>query len=217
MNIEKLVNSRINRIADWIIRIIMINIMVIASSLLIITIYPAISAAYRLFHDYINGKSTPLFKGYINYFKERLLKKIGLTLLIFILLGIGISNVYYYNQNIQLSNSVFHIIGYFVMISLLAMLYAVILYSFVVVTVDSNLKITRIFKLSFFLAGKYYFRTLLLVITMSIPTMLLFYPQLFFIIVFAGVSIPIAIHALITNEVVYYLKGLGEVHNEIRN
>ncbi len=59
---EKLVNSRINDVADWIIRIIMINVMIIFFSLAVVTIYPAISAGYNMFHDYVEKKNTRLFK-----------------------------------------------------------------------------------------------------------------------------------------------------------
>ncbi|MCD6482156.1 MAG: hypothetical protein J7K80_00270, partial [Candidatus Izimaplasma sp.] len=62
MSFEKLVNSKINVFADWIIRLVMINLMIIVSSLLIITIYPALTAGFNLFHDYINGKNPKLFR-----------------------------------------------------------------------------------------------------------------------------------------------------------
>lgn len=210
MNIEKLFNSRINRIADWIIRLIMINIFVIFTSLLVVTILPSLSAGYNMFNDYINQRDTKLFKGYFTYFKENLGRKIVLSIIMSIVFGLGVSNIMFYNQSLELSGELFHNVGYFVTLSLLVMFYAVCLYSVVVLRVNSKMRFVSLFKLSFFLAGKNYLKSLLLIVVSSIPLVLFFFPQLFIVIIMFGISVPLLIHGYLTHGVVYYLENLGE-------
>jgi len=210
MDFEKLVNSKINVFADWVIRLVMINLMVIISSLLIITIYPALSAGYNLFHDYVNGKNPKLFKGYFKYFKEGFKQKIIIGIIIGISILIGFLNVRYYSTVLETTSSAFYLIGYYVTLALLAALYAGSFYSIVVFRVSPNLKIKTIIKVSFVLAGKFYFRTLLLVIVNTSVIFLLIYPPTAMIFIFAGVSIVLVLDVLITTDVIHYLVNLGE-------
>ncbi len=210
MDFEKLVNSKINVFADWVIRLVMINLMVIISSLLIITIYPALSAGYNLFHDYVNGKNPKLFKGYYQYFKESFKQKIIIGSIIGISILIGFLNVRYYSTVLETTSSAFYLIGYYVTLALLAALYAGSFYSIVVFRVSPKLKIKTIIKVSFVLAGKFYFRTLLLVIVNTSVVFLLIYPPTAMIFIFAGVSIVLVLDVLITTDVIHYLVNLGE-------
>ncbi len=210
MNFEKLVNSKINVFADWIIRLVMINLMIIVSSLLVITIYPALSAGFNMFHDYINGKNPKLFKGFINYFKEDFKKKVIIGIIIGISILVGFLNVRYYSTILETTSSVFYLIGYYVTLALLAALYAGSFYSIVVFRVSPSLKIKHIIKVSFVLAGKFYFRTLLLVIVNTAVILLLIYPPTAMLFIFVGVSIVLVVDVLITTDVIYYLVNLGE-------
>lgn len=210
MSFEKMVNSKINVFADWVIRLVMVNIMVILFSIPIITIYPAISAGYNMFSDYTTGKEVNLIKGFYNYFKEELLRKMIIGLIIGIAVVFGFLNVRFYSTVLEVDASTFYLIGYYVTLALLAALYAASLYTFVVVRVSPTIKVKNIFKLSFVLAGKYYFRTLLLVIINSSIFLLLFYPPTAMIFIFMGISIVLTLDALVTRDVVEYLDGLGK-------
>jgi hypothetical protein len=64
------------------------------------------------------------------------------------------------------------------------------------------------FKLAFYLSGKYFLRTVLLVLTTAVPFVLLMTPITQLIFVFAGLSIPVLLNALITNQIVEYVEGL---------
>ena len=206
---EKLVNSKLNAVADWIIRLVMINIFMIICSLPVITIFPALSAGYNLLHDYVEGKHTPLVKGYFGYFKEYIGRKIVVGIVIGILLVVSYTNIRYYVDVLETNETLFFQIGYYATLALIAALYAVILYTVVVLNVESKMKLVSLFKLSFFLAGKYYFITVLLVVINSLPVFLLFTPITSLIFVFMGLSIPLTLHALLTKNAVYYLEGLG--------
>ena len=209
MSFEKLVNSKINEFADWVIRLVMVNIMIIVFSIPLLTIYPAISAGYNMFYDYTTGKDVRLFSGYFKYFKENIFRKILVGTIIGFIIVIGFLNVRYYSQVLESNASVFYLIGYYVTLALLAASYAASLYTFVVVKVSSTIKIKNIFKISFVLAGKFYFRTLLLVIINSAVFILLVYPPTAMIFIFMGISIVLVLDALVTRDVVYYLDELG--------
>ncbi len=210
MNFEKLVNSKINRIADWIIRLIVLNVLMIATSLAVITIYPSLVAGYNMFNDYINDRDTKLFKGYFSYFKENFVRKVIVSIIIILVAFIGITNVMYYNDTLAETNNLFYSVGYFATLSLLAIFYAVTMYTFVVVRVNSKMRYTSLFKLSFYLAGKNFLITILLVFVNSIPIVLLFFPRLLSVIILVGLSLPMSLNALLTNGVVRYLEDLGE-------
>ncbi len=212
---EKLVNSRINDIADWIIRIVMINVMIIFFSLFVVTIYPAISAGYNMFNDYINRKETKLFKDYFKYFKEELFKKIIIEIIIATVFFLLYLNIRYYDFNLQNQTSTFHWIGYYISLGLIAIWFAMMMFSIIVMRVQNNLKLLNFFKLSFFLAGKYYFITLILVVITLAPFMLWLVPTSLtsLLFVFTGISIPLLLNTLLTRRVVTYLEKLGG-HND---
>ena len=210
MNIEKLFNSKINAFADWVIRLVMINLMVIVFALPVLTIYPAISAGYNMFHDYTTGKEVKLISGFFNYFKQEIIKKMILGVIIGIAIVFGFLNVRYYSAVLELNSSTFYLIGYYVTLALLAILYASSLYSFVVVKVSPTIKLKNIFRLSLVLAGKFYFRTLLLVIINSSVFLLLFFAPTAMVFIFMGISIVLLLDVLVTKDVVIYLQGLGK-------
>jgi len=184
--------------------------MVIVSSLLIVTIYPALTAGFNLFHDYVNGKNPKLVKGFIKYFKESFKKKIIIGIIIAFSILIGFLNVRYYSTVLETTSSIFYLVGYYVTLALLAALYAGSFYSIVVFRVSPTLKIKYIIKVSFVLAGKFYFRTLLLVIINTSVIFLLVYPPTAMIFIFMGISIVLVADVFITTDVIYYLVNLGD-------
>ncbi|MCF7925330.1 MAG: DUF624 domain-containing protein [Candidatus Izimaplasma sp.] len=207
---EKLVNSKINIVADWIIRLIMINIMIVFFSLAVVTIYPAVSAGYNMLSDYIRGKQVKLFRGYIGYFKQSIGKKIVFQIIIIIIFVLAYTNIRYYTQVLETNQNIINILGYYVTLTLLAMTYAIILFSLVVMSVRPDLQMKSIVKMSFYLAGKFYFITLLAIIINGIPFFLLLLPQTIVVFVFMGISIPMTLFALLSKQAVIYLEQLGE-------
>jgi len=202
--------QKLNTIADWIIRIVMINIITIVLLIPMITIYPAVSAAYNLFSDYTNKDEVNLFKGYFGYFKKDLWKKIVLSSIFLLVIILGYYNVTYYLNDLNNNSGIFYLIGYYISIVLLLTAFVVILYSFTVVSVYPKAKYKTIYKLSFYLAGKYFLKTILLIVSTILPFFLLLAPFTAILFVFSGVSLSILLNVLITKKAVIYLKGLGE-------
>jgi len=212
--INKFLTSKLNDIADWIIRLIVLNIMIIFFSLAILTIYPAVSAGYNMFSEYVKKNNPSLFKGYFNHFKTALLRKIIIGLIIGLVFFLAYLNIRYYDAYLAENSSVFYLIGYYISLALIAIWTATTFYTIVVVKVKADLAYRNLFKLSFFLAGKFYLTTLLLVIIALIPFTLILFASvispLFFI--FMGLSIPLVLSALVTRKPVQYLESLGENH-----
>lgn len=212
---EKLVNSRLNDIADWIIRLILLNIMMIFFSLAIVTIYPALSAGYNMFSDYTGKKNPRLFYDFFKYFKEALGKKILLQLVIMAVFFVAFLNARYYYLSLESAPSVFLWIGYYISLGLLAIWFATMLYSVIVMRVRTDLNLVTLFKWSFLLAGKYYWITLGLVIITLAPFTLILFMNAFtmLLLVFLGLSLPMLGNVLMTRGVVRYLEKAGESHD----
>lgn len=200
--------QKLNVFADWLIRLVMINLMVIIFSLPLITIYPALCAGYRLFDDYLNQDEPPLIKGYFSYFKEGFGRKLLLGLMLVGFIGFGYWNVTYYVN--QLNNQVhwFYSIGYYVTFAALIGLFAVSLYTFVVLQAYPQMPWKMLFKLSFYLSGKYFIKTIALMLVMILPYAMLLSPITFFLFIFVGLSTPLVLYAWITSSVKDYVKGL---------
>lgn len=212
---NKLFTSKINDIADWIIRLIVINVMMIFFSLGIVTIFPALSAGYHMFSEYAKKNNPRLFSGFFNNFKTALLRKIVIELIIGLVFFIAYLNIRYYDAYLAEQTGSFYVIGYYISLALIAMWTATVFYTIVVVKVKPGVGYKNLFKLSFYLAGKYYIRTLLLVSIAFIPFLLILFAPvispLFFI--FIGLSTPILLSALVTRRAVDYLEGLDKAND----
>ncbi len=208
MKYEKTFYQKINTIADWFIRIIMLNILMIVTSLAVITIYPSLAAGYKLFHQYINKDEEKLFKGYFSYFIEDFGKKISISLILIVVLFLGYLNVTYYVDYLNAEANWFYMIGYYITLAFLVSCFIITLYTLTVMYVVPKAKIILMFKLAFYLSGKFFLKTVLLVLTTLIPFLMLMTPITQLVFVFGGLSIPVLLNALITNNVVVYIEGL---------
>ena len=212
MNFEKLVNLKIIFMEDWIIRIIWTNVLIILFSLLIVTLYPALIAGYSQLHKYYNEEPTTLFKGFYDSFKQRLGKKILLSIIITVFLYLTISNIVFYYRNMVTNEWIF-IAGYFVTLSFITMFHATSLYGIVVMSTIPHVSIINSFKVSVFIAGKYFIQTLLIVVTSFTPILLLFSPVTHIVLIFAGVSLPMFIIMILSNNAALFLKEQNETSN----
>ncbi|MCR3905425.1 MAG: DUF624 domain-containing protein [Tenericutes bacterium] len=210
MKVERMLMQKLNTIADWIIRIVVINIMTIILSIPIITMYPAMSAGYNLFNDYVNKDEVNIFKGYFGYFKKDLWKKIVLGFVFVFAASLGYANVTYYIEYLKQDSDWFYLAGYYVTIVLLLAVFIITLYSFTVIRVYPKAKYMTIYKLSFYLSGKYFLKTILLIISTVLPFLMLLAPLTAVMFVFSGVSLAILMNVLLTTPAVIYLKELGE-------
>src|SRR3989339_52742 len=111
MNYEKSLYQKINAVADWIIRLIVINVLMILTSLPIITLFPSLAAGYKLFYEYKEKNETKLFKSYFSFFKENFMRKVQIGFILIFVLLLGYYNVTYYVNVLQSSEELFYQIG----------------------------------------------------------------------------------------------------------
>lgn len=208
MKYEKSFYQKVNTVADWIIRIVMLNIMMILTSLLVITIYPSLAAGYKMFHQYIHKDEEKLIKGYFQFFIEDFGKKLGIGLILIVVLVLGYVNATYYVDYLNEGTNLFYLMGYYITLAFLVSAFIVTLYTLTVFYVIPKAKLILMFKLAFYLSGKFFLKTVLLVLTTLIPFLMLMTPITQLIFVFGGVSIPVLLNALITDNVVLYIEGL---------
>lgn len=210
MKFENPLVQKINMIADWILRVVVINFLVILFSIPIVTMFNAFQTGYQMFFDYLHKKETKLFSGFFTYFKAHFKKRLLLGLLMAMFLLLGYLNVTYYVDTLNNGTNLFSTIGYYVTISFLVGAYIVTLYLFPVSFVYPTMKFRLMIKLAFFVSGKYAFRTMLLIVSTLLPFALLFIPGASLILIFAGVSLWLIIAVLITSNVIDYLERLGK-------
>lgn len=205
---EKGIISKLNVIADWVIRLVVLNVLIIALSLPVFTLFPAFSAGYNVFHDYLNHKEVKLLPTFILYFKQNFGKKIIFGFLMVIIIFFSVYNGMYYASVSEIYTGVFYLIGYYVTIALALSALAILLFSLPVFKVVENVKIKNAFKLSFVLAGKYFYISALMIVLTVAPVLLLFNYMTALILVFMGVSLPLLLNVMLTRRASRYLEGL---------
>jgi len=175
-------------------------------------VYPAISAGYAMLNDYAENKNPRLFVDYFRYFKQNIGKKIVLEIILVAGFLLAYLNIRYYDLSIQANPTTFLWAGYYISLALIAILFAITLFSVIVLRVKGDIRLGRLFKMSIFLAGKYYWITVLLVTVTFSPFLLILYPNALtsLIFIFLGLSLPLLLNVLLTKRVVRYLEKLGE-------
>jgi uncharacterized membrane protein YesL len=213
VTIEKPLYQKLNSIADWIIRIIVTNILVIVTALPIVTLYAALSAGFNVFADVLDKDEENIFKRFYDHFKAHLPKRLLIGTLMILLVLFGYYNLLYYREILKSNDTLFYVIGYYAMFSLIIILFVLTLQSFAVSRVYPNANVTMTFKLSFFISGKYFIRTFLLIVIWTLPVLLFFSPFLMTLFFFAGVGMPLLLQALLARPILRGLKELGDRHD----
>lgn len=203
---EKPFFQKLNQIADWVIRIVLLNVLLIISMLGVITFYLGLSAVYNLFLDYTNGDDTPLFKGFWNYFKEDIKKKLLISLILIIFVFMGVLNTMNYLQYIKEQPTVFYMIGYYVTFTFTIGFALITLFTLPSRVIFPKLGIKNLFKLSFYLSGRFILRTFLILIVYTGSFLMLFYPFTIPFFMVLGLSAPLLIQTIIQKRVILYLK-----------
>lgn len=207
---QKKIFQKLNVFADWFLRLVTLNIVIIFCSLPIVTLYPAISAGYNVLHDYSQDKPVRLFRDFFTNFKQHIGKKMLLGLTLFIVIFIGFTNIRFYSTILEENESLFYQIGYFVTLTLISVSFAVMVLTLVIVKVAPATKIFHVYKLALVVAGKFYLRTVAIIVFSITPLALLFTPITSLILVFMGVTLPLLGIVIITKPAVFYLESLGE-------
>ncbi|HHT39121.1 MAG: DUF624 domain-containing protein [Acholeplasmataceae bacterium] len=200
----------LNNVADWVIRIFLVNFLTILASIPLITIIPALTSGYKIMSDALNRDEAPIFKSYFKTFKEEFKDKLIISVIIAIILGLSIYNNLLYADYLKAGKGVFYNIGYYLTLVLIIGVAMVAMYLPLVFVEMSTLELTKKVKLAFYLSGKYFLRTILISFSLLIPIAMFFSTPTIFIFIFVGVSIPLLIIAALTKKPRLFLKELKE-------
>lgn len=213
MNYESSIYQKINRIADWVIRIIVINVLMILTSIPIITLFPSLAAGYKLMYEYTHKNEVRLFSSYFSFFKADFMRKFQIGLILILVLLVGYYNVTYYVHVLSNNEALFYQMGYYIAFAFLFAVLVVTLYTLPIVTIYPTLKLGLMMKLAFALSGKYFMRTLLLMVIHLIPFALMLTEITTLFAVFGGFSIPMVLSVLVHEKATLYIISLGERHD----
>ena len=222
--IRKILNSKVYKVVDFIVRLMLLNILLImiSSSLFIIvttfvsdlkriwylilliptilTIFPSVVALTEVIKSYIIDKNTGLLKDFFRFFAKHFFKAmlVGIILSIFILLLV---NSYFYFDATKLNGPIY-MIGYILTLSFSLILLLLAIHMSLVFVYFSELNIIQIAKISFIIAFKELGITLVLVIIAFLSIILSYYFQIY-LILFAF-SLVIYFNVLLTKRI--YIK-----------
>lgn len=205
---EKKLYHHLNNFADWVIRIILVNFLVIVTMLPIVTIIPALTSGYKIMSDALDKKEPPIFKTFFKTFKEDMVNKIIVSIIVVAVLAVSFYNFKLYSNLIIEKPTIWYSLGYYVVLTLIIAVAMIALYLPLIFTERQGLEIVEVFKLAFFIAGKFFFRTMLVFLTLVIPYIMFLDPILILLFVFMGVSIPLLLNALITKKAREFLQQM---------
>jgi len=236
--INKILNSKAYQIFDFVVRLLILNVLIIliSFSLLIIlttifddlpkyvelllliptafTILPSIVASTAVIKSYVVDKNNGLFKDFFIAFKKYYFKSLLLSILV-VVAYVLLQNSYFYFNNLKLSAPIY-MIGYILTISFsLIALFAFIQIPLVFVYFD-GLKIIHYVKLAFILSFKNLGTSIILLI-ISVASIIASYFVQIYLLLFSF-TIVIYFCVLLTKK--NYLKITNKLEgetNEIKN
>ena len=205
---------KLNLIADWILRIVTINLFLVLGTMLVVTFYPALYAAFKLFKDWTSGKNTPIFDGFWTYFKENFKQKIAISILFIVILVVAVLSLVSYNNYIKTSDNNFYLIGYFVVLFSLIIFILTTLHTILILIYFKDISIVNAYKLALYVLSKYFYLTIFVSFIWLFPILLVYISiyymsQLFVIFVIAGISLTVLLWALISKPSLRFLEKLS--------
>lgn len=207
---EKPFFHKLNLISDWILRIVILNIFLVFSTLLVVTLYPGISASYKLFKEWREGENTPIFSGFWKHFKEDFKRKISVSIILILVLAVGIYSMITYNEFIKVNSGMIYLVGYFVVLIFLIGFVLVTLFTIPVMLYFKEINLTNVYKISLYIMAKYFYITLLVSILWVVPLILLYFEQLMVIYVISGLSLTVLLWVLVSKPMFRFLERISK-------
>ena len=201
--------QKLNVISDWIIRLVVINFLVALTIIPVVTIFVSLSAGYNTLYDFYKGKDANLFKSFFGYLKTGFVKKLWIGLLLIITLLFGFYNVMYYHELLKVNETLFYQAGYYLTLFLFIGVIVVFMYLLPVVYAKPALTLYKSIKIAFYIAGKYFGRTMILLFSILLPLLLLLSQWSAMVFVLAGFSLWLLLVVLLTAKVLLYLSEVN--------
>ncbi len=202
--IRKILNSKVYKVVDFIVRLVLLNILliVISSSLFIIvttfvndlspvwyyilliptalTIYPCIVAVTDVLRSYVIDGNTGLLKDFFKAFGRNYLKTLLLSLILFGMI-ILLRNSYYYFDSLKY-NAPINMVGYILTISFILIFIFLIIHLNLVIVYFKELNIIQCIKISLIIAFKDLGKTIILLLIAVASIVLSYFFQIYLLL-----------------------------------
>lgn len=201
MDSQKITNSKIYQFFDFIMRLILLNLLTLTFSLPIITIPTSVVACHDVIKQYINGGSTVVFRPFWESFKSNFKKTIILSIgILIIALLLANSVTFFYNNTI---NGGVYLFGFYLTLVIILVLLIILVNYPLTCIYFQNLRAIDYLKLSTLFGFKDLAISIIIVIIYVAFAYLgyLFIP--FFI--FGGISVPVYLILKISRKHYYHI------------
>lgn len=204
----------LNYISDYFIRLILVNILVIFTSLPVITIIPSLKAGFGIFSDFTFKDETPIFKSYFSNFAKSFKKSFLFSVIIVLILAITIFNNRLYSEMITQTPNLLYNVGYYITMVIIIGVVMITLYLPLVLYEKDNYNFKNTLKLAFFLAGKYFLRTIVLTLLLLIPYLMFATSFTTMLLIFIGASLPLLLSAYLLKKVRVYIREITVINDD---
>jgi len=210
MNIDRIINSKIYQFFDFVMRLVILNVLIFLVSLPLFTILAAITSGYTVVRKIAEDRGTSIFKEFFKSF----IKVLGKTAILSLLLLLGAmllvnSGVFFFQT---LTDGVTNVIGFLLTISISLMLIACLQHLPIVISYFPDLTTIDSVKLMFLFSVRYPSLTVYLILPMVV---LLAQVGLFYgIVAFLGFSLPIYVGYKVSYRSyrIIYERNKGEIN-----
>lgn len=206
MDFEKIVHSKTYNVFDWLYRLIILNLLIIVTSIGVITILPAFVAGYLTIKDFAAKKDRNIFKTFFSNFalkfKPAVITNFVLLVTIFMF---GLSLLHYADAFSEGTN-IFFVIGFGFIIFSILLVFLMSLH-LVPVIAHFHFKVWDIIKFSFYMSVKYIATTFIIILIWFLSIFSLWLNFTIPIWVMMGISGSLFIIYRFTNPLYGYLQS----------
>jgi uncharacterized membrane protein YesL len=208
MNTEKLLNSKIYQILDFVMRLVILNVLIVFVSLPLFTLLAAITSGHDVVRKMAEDRGTSIFKEFFKTFIQVLGKTAIVSLFMIIVLLIFVNSGFFFFHT--MGDGIIYGIGFLLTISVGFVLIACMQHLPIVISYFPDLRTIDSIKLMFLFSARYPTLTayLLLPIIIFFVEIGVFYG----IVAFLGFSLPIYVGYLLSYRSyrIIYEKNKGE-------
>jgi len=208
MNTGKLLNSKIYQILDFVMRLVILNVIIVFVSLPLFTLLAAITAGHSVIRKMAEDRGTSIFKEFFRTFIQVLGKTAMLSLFIILVIVVLINSGFFFFQT--MGDGIIYVIGFLLTISVGFVIIACIQHLPIIISYFPDLRTIDSIKLMFLFSARYPMLTIYLLL----PVVIIFVEiGLFYgIVAFLGFSLPIYVGYLLSYRSyrVIYEKNKGD-------
>lgn len=201
MDIENKLSTKAYKFFDWLFGFVVVNLVTIILSIFIITLLPAIVAAYATIKGFKDNGPTRIIRNYFKNFRKYLEKSFIIGLFIIIIVVVSAFSMWFYGNQFETTNPIGQA-GFWVMMIVLLLLFLFSLHIPLVIVNFKSFNIMDTIRISIFICFRYFISSLIIIVSNIVMVVgILALP----IWVLIGLSLPIFLVIRFTEPTYYYL------------